>query len=533
MRLPGIAFMMLLTLLAPGGAGCWPGGGGAAGAQQTPPEYPWTGKTADGKVITKDELARLLGLKSQGPEVAGQAGKKPEAPGTDLSGADLRGVNLTGVNLMRPILNRANLKESNLSGAYLFEASLSGANLQGANLQDAILYRPNLREADLQGADLAGAGLSLADLSWSNLSRANLTKAYLRVNLYKANLRGANLTEANLRRANLSGANLTNADLSKANLREGVLVEASLRDANLSGADLSEADLGRAILSGARLMGADLRGADLKNARLARVNLRGAKLSGANLKGADLRGAIFEPLPGEMPPVGAMAQVRGLAELWCVDYPQPLVSLREAFKKAGYDQQEREVACSLKRTDTYREWQKGGLDRVKAALCLVFFDLTCSYGLSLWRPLALWGLGVLIFAPFYCLALISRRADTGVWRVWPRDRVLRGEGQEQPEKLTAAPPRPRPAAGAAARGWWQVKRAARFLGIGFYFSLVAALSLSWRGGNRGALVSRLQTREYTLRAAGWVRSLAGLQSLLSALLLVLWAILAAAGLLRG
>jgi hypothetical protein len=35
-------------------------------------------------------------------------------------------------------------------------------------------------------------------------------------------------------------------------------------------------------------------------------------------------------------------------------------------------------------------------------------------------------------------------------------------------------------------------------------------------------ISRLQKREYTLRATGWVRSVAGLQSLLSVYLLALW-----------
>ena len=35
-------------------------------------------------------------------------------------------------------------------------------------------------------------------------------------------------------------------------------------------------------------------------------------------------------------------------------------------------------------------------------------------------------------------------------------------------------------------------------------------------------LARLQTREYTLRATGWVRVVAGLQSLLSIYLIAIW-----------
>jgi hypothetical protein len=42
--------------------------------------------------------------------------------------------------------------------------------------------------------------------------------------------------------------------------------------------------------------------------------------------------------------------------------------------------------------------------------------------------------------------------------------------------------------------------------------------------NVGNWIARLQTREYTLQAIGWVRVMAGIQSLLGVYLLAMWAL---------
>jgi hypothetical protein len=58
--------------------------------------------------------------------------------------------------------------------------------------------------------------------------------------------------------------------------------------------------------------------------------------------------------------------------------------------------------------------------------------------------------------------------------------------------------------------------------IGLYFSLLSAFSIGWQEINTKSLITRLQRRDYSLRASGWARSLAGMQSLLSIFLLALW-----------
>jgi hypothetical protein len=74
-----------------------------------------------------------------------------------------------------------------------------------------------------------------------------------------------------------------------------------------------------------------------------------------------------------------------------------------------------------------------------------------------------------------------------------------------------------------AKTWWE-RLAGEFhmLRTGLYFSLLSAFNIGWREVNVGAWMARLQPREYTLRATGWVRTVAGLQSLLSVYLLALW-----------
>ena len=58
----------------------------------------------------------------------------------------------------------------------------------------------------------------------------------------------------------------------------------------------------------------------------------------------------------------------------------------------------------------------------------------------------------------------------------------------------------------------------------FHFSLLSAFHIGWRELNVGNWLARLQKQEYTLRARGWVRTVSGVQSLISIYLLAIWAL---------
>jgi hypothetical protein len=58
----------------------------------------------------------------------------------------------------------------------------------------------------------------------------------------------------------------------------------------------------------------------------------------------------------------------------------------------------------------------------------------------------------------------------------------------------------------------------------FYFSLLSSLHVGWRERNAGNWICRIQSQEYALRASGWVRTVAGIQSLVSVYLIAIWAL---------
>jgi hypothetical protein len=120
------------------------------------------------------------------------------------------------------------------------------------------------------------------------------------------------------------------------------------------------------------------------------------------------------------------------------------------------------------------------------------------------------------------VALVTARGRAGIWVTWPTDRVYQEEGAKEATRVTNTFFFPRWQARAAGHWWGVLLRGVCVPLIGLYFSLLSAFSLGWRELNVGTWIARVQPREYVLRATGWVRTVAGIQSLLSVYLLALW-----------
>jgi hypothetical protein len=60
--------------------------------------------------------------------------------------------------------------------------------------------------------------------------------------------------------------------------------------------------------------------------------------------------------------------------------------------------------------------------------------------------------------------------------------------------------------------------------VAIYFSLLSTFEWGWRDFNARGWLSRMQRYEYTLRGSAWLRTLSGLQALISLYLFVLWAL---------
>ncbi len=101
--------------------------------------------------------------------------------------------------------------------------------------------------------------------------------------------------------------------------------------------------------------------ANLTQAKLINADLRGAELTEADLTGAimlqtNLTGIAFNPKVGTLPDIAFIAYAHGLSSLRFTRSPISLIELREAFKKSGLRQQEREITFAIRRTWRASSW---------------------------------------------------------------------------------------------------------------------------------------------------------------------------------
>ena len=331
--------------------------------------------------------------------------------------------------------------------------------------------------------------------------------------------RKANLCRADLEGAPLLHANLEGADLSGANLQGVYLILANLEGAHLFGANLREAVL----------FGANLRKAVLIAANLREADLRDADLQEAILHGANLQRAVYEPKLGTLPNFWTLTRPDNHLDKLVFHYaPAGLIALRNAFKEGGMRTQERQLTYAIEHTKQLQAWNPSWhnpkwkdnrlwLEKLagksESLFSYILFELPSGYGMAPGR--ALWSLFGFIpwFALFYWVALQRVQSHSGLWMLVPADRIAPGRGHEKLVRIRRHP----------AKTWRERLRGqSRLVRTSLYFSVLSAFHLGWRELNVGTWIARMQPREYTLRATGWVRTVSGLQSLLSVYLLALW-----------
>ncbi len=240
------------------------------------------------------------------------------------------------------------------------------------------------------------------------------------------------------------------------------------------------------------------------SASMEKVNLRESFMTNSTfidttvkeaiLTGVNLTGSQYETDPDTYQ--GSLGRIKGLATVWFDKGQQGgLVQLRAALKESGLRDLEREATYAIEHWKAhYEPWYK---KFVKSLL----FEWTCGYGLNYLQPLLiLCGLVVVCSIP-YSIAIETRGSD-GIWKVWSGERVRRDLGGEELELI--------------------YRRGLPVVGYAFYFSILSAFHIGWRDLNVGSWITRIQPREYTMKATGWVRVVSGVQSLISIYLLALW-----------
>jgi uncharacterized protein YjbI with pentapeptide repeats len=404
-----------------------------------------------------------------------------------------------------------------------------GKTREGDLLTDQGLVE-TIRDHQLWTLSQAKAGKA-ADLSGAELLRFKLYDLFIRALKQPelksfgpevADLRGFDLRKATLTLSDISGLHMPEVHLEGATLLFVDAHNTTFKGGHFNGVFMNECDFKEARFVSADLSGLHTISTDFRGAMMLATNLTGAmffhaKLKDANFSGANLTDVIYQPDSGEIPSISSLATANGLDRLRFNESELGLVELRDALEKAGLSEPQRQVNYSLQR----QRWQhrKDSGKPVEAWFHYILFDFTCRYGMSPTRPLQILAALIFILAVPYSAAILIRKRfkRSGIWVVRTKDAV------NKPDRRTRAVP-------IAIQPWtaptWsgRLKALLRAVTIALFFSLTSAFSLGYGQFNVGTWISQVQPREHTFRGTGWVRSLAGLQSLLSVYLVALWVI---------
>ena len=258
-------------------------------------------------------------------------------------------------------------------------------------------------------------------------------------------------------------------------------------------------------MSGIILSKTSLRDSDLRYTKLRGALILDADLTNADLQGCDLAGALYNPqysvADPALPRIASIAQSKKLDQLH-FSRAGPVYALRAAFHDQGYREAERQLTYAIERTWTDGICRRSGFWLVDCGFLRLFFEWSNAYGLHPARPL--WILLILIgVASLVYAAAIAAPGPARIWRVWDKDRIDKRAGSNLPEPIQWGPNAP----------FWAL-----------YFSLLSASQIGWREFNVGNWIARMQSKEYTLQGTGWVRTVSGIQALISVYLLASWAL---------
>jgi uncharacterized protein YjbI with pentapeptide repeats len=284
-------------------------------------------------------------------------------------------------------------------------------------------------------------------------------------------------------RADFTGANLKDAYILGANLSNAIMVETDLSNALLHEVDISDANMLVANLNDTKLINADL--------------------SNTYLMGANLKNVLYEPKLDSIPLIPPLIHAKNLENMKFRNFSHGMMALRRKFQEYGYREQERKITYALKHSSTqHLLWSDDLSDIIEGSLRLILFEHTSKWGLSPGRPLLIMIYLIGLFSIPYMLSLCGLSNKHCVWRDWTQRGSRLDSGIAPSEQLTCS---------SGPQIW----------GYGLYFSLLSAVHIGWRDLNVGNWITRIQPREYTLRATGWVRTVSGIQSLISVYLLAL------------
>ena len=137
-----------------------------------------------------------------------------------------------------------------------------------------------------------------------------------------------------------------------------------------------------------------------------------------------------------------------------------------------------------------------------------------KYGMNPGRLLKVW-LWLMCLCWFLYFLFIRFPSGSRIYRIQKNDSEDLTEEQILPRSEVSTEPRWR----------YPFRLLSREMGLLFwagFFSLLSALNIGFRELNLGQWLRLLPRKEYDLKAKGWARTIAGLQSVISLYLIALW-----------
>jgi hypothetical protein len=185
-----------------------------------------------------------------------------------------------------------------------------------------------------------------------------------------------------------------------------------------------------------------------------------------------------------------------------VNSPSALSELRRAFNAKDMGDPEREVTYALFHRLMGKYWEEKKI----WSIFLFASELTCAHGMVRERLVWIPSLLLLVFTLPYIGAL-RRREGAGISVKWPEGKA---------ERITREFFFPNVQEQSASRWWglWFRRLCALLIGLYFSFQSSVGIPTPWGILNLGLVLKRLQPRDYDLYATGWVKVVAGLQSLI-------------------
>ncbi len=439
-----------------------------------------------GKKLSRNEIVNLISLAKPNTRAETLNFCDADLSGLHLSNLDLSYANLTNADLTNVTMNNTTLDNATINNAYFRWGKLSNASFQSVKASDANFSDATLTDTKFQQADLT-----------------------------YANFMNAQLTNSNFRGSTLTSANFTNANLNNATFNFATLHLVTLNDATAENAYFERADLSSANLSQTNLTNADLRNANLSRAKLIKTLIKQTDFANANFKET-----LFEPIHTEMPNLISLSTAKNFESITYetdTSSRATLTALRNAYKEIGMRSMERVITATIKKRDMVLAWHSGSWGKVESFISYILFYMTSNFGSNPGRPIRIFLLLVLVYAIPYRIALSRARVHSGIFVIWT-NKFYQPSSQQMHERELKHLLKMRPQHTLKQ----MIHEQLRLIRIALFFSLVSAFSIGWRQINVSNWILKLQTREYCMRGRGWVRTLAGSQSLISAYLIVMW-----------